>query len=320
MSYKKSEILSGRIDGLEADVQRLHQAIKYIDLDKEKIDSANKKSIALLSFANDEGVRRNQGRVGAASGNKAIRQALASLPVHFDEDVIVYDAGIIIQDDNDLERHQKELAFYVEKILSYNCLPVVLGGGHDITYGNYSGIRKFLLPKKKKVGIINFDAHFDLRPIDPVVGATSGTSVWQIAKETLENKEDFSCLALGIQKYGNTKKLFDLAEKYNIEYVFGDDFAPENKSAILSKINSFIKSVDHVYLTICMDVFSASYAPGVSATSLNGIIPDSLFRTCFDQIINSGKLISIDFAEVNPNFDIDNRTSKLAASLIFRLF
>lgn len=212
------------------------------------------------------------------------------------------------------------MADYVAKILEQNSLPVVLGGGHDITYGNYSGIKKFFGAEKKKIGIINFDAHFDLRPIDPAIGSSSGTSIYKIASEARANGDDFSCLALGIQKYGNTKKLFDLAREFRVDYVLGDDFCAENKSAIIAKIDAFINSVDHIHFTICMDTFSACHAPGVSATPLNGVIPDATFRAIFDSVINSKKLILIDFAEMNPNFDIDNRTARLAAGLVFRLF
>lgn len=103
MSYKKSEPTTGRIDGIEPDLARFHQVVKYVDLNCDKLENNGKKSLSLLSFANDEGVRRNQGRLGAALGNKAIRQALASLPIHSDK--IFFDAGIIEQDDNNLERH-----------------------------------------------------------------------------------------------------------------------------------------------------------------------------------------------------------------------
>ena len=48
-----------------------------------------------------------------------------------------------------------------------------------------------------------------------------------------------------------------------------------------------------------MDVFAAPYAPGVSAPSINGIEPNEIFKSCFDLIVNCGKLISLDFAETN---------------------
>jgi len=47
--------------------------------------------------------------------------------------------------------------------------PIVLGGSHELAYGHFNGIVNHLKKQTKnssKVGIINFDAHFDLRPYD----------------------------------------------------------------------------------------------------------------------------------------------------------
>jgi formiminoglutamase len=98
-----------------------------------------------------------------------------------------------------------------------------------------------------------------------------------------------------------------------------DSFNYEEKNILLSQIKKFISSVDHVYLTTCMDVFASAYAPGVSATAANGIAPDFVFLSCFDLIAKSKKLISFDVVETNPKFDVDGRTAKLAASLVFRV-
>ena len=73
--------------------------------------------------------------------------------------------------------------------------------------------------------------------------------------------------------------------------------------------------VDVVYTTIDLDGFSSAYAPGVSASSPMGFSPDIVTK-CIENIIDSGKLISLDVAEMNPKYDIDNQTAKLAASLI----
>lgn len=313
MTYKKSQPLSGRIDGTSSDAARFHQMIKHIDLEKE---SPAPKSFAFIGSKSDEGVRRNLGRIGAKEGPDSIRYALSNLPVHFDSTLSLLDCGDVSDENGDLEKMQHELGSYITKILQQGATPIILGGGHDISYSNYLGIKNFT---NKKIGIINFDAHFDLRPVDPAIGNSSGTSIYAIANQAQKNNEHFSCLALGIQKYANTKLLFDLAEKFQVDYVLGDDFTTKNQENILKKTADFIAKNDVIYLTICMDVFAACYAPGVSAPSLNGIIPNEVFRSVFDLIISSKKTISYDFAETNPKFDIDFRTAKLAAGLIFRI-
>lgn len=316
MSYKKTKPLSGRIDGTAPDMLRWHQVMNYVDLEKEKISLAqNEKGIVFLEFGVDEGVKRNRGREGAKDGGASISKALANFPVHF-ENTKIFHAGSILCENCDLEKTQKTLGIYIEKILAAKCLPIVLGGGHEVSYGHHLGIKNFV--KNKKVGIINFDAHFDLRPVEENIGATSGTGFWQIAQDCKKAGEPFNYLTLGVQKFSNTKLLFRIADELDVQYAFGDEFNFENKNALLGKIENFISENDYVYLTICMDVFSTADSPGVSAPSPNGISPDHVFKSCFDLIANSTKLIAMDFAETNPIFDVDNRTAKLAASLIFR--
>jgi len=316
MSYKKATPLSGRIDGTAPDLLRWHQVINYIDLEKEKIAlQKNETGVVFLGFGVDEGVKRNKGREGAKDGPVSIAKAMANFPAHF-ENTKIFHGGIISCDNCDLEKAQEELGFYVEKILSCGALPIVLGGGHEMAFGTYLGVRKFC--KTKKIGVINFDAHFDLRPLEKEVGATSGTPFWQIEKHASDFYQPFNYMVLGIQKFSNTKKLFNIAKELGVEYALADEFNYENKAALHQKISNFIDQNDCIYLTTCMDVFDSAYSPGVSAPSSGGLAPDYIFKSCFDLIINSKKLITLDFAEVNPFFDIDNRSAKLAASFIFR--
>lgn len=65
-----------------------------------------------------------------------------------------------------------------------------------------------------------------------------------------------------------------------------------------------------------MDVFDAPYAPGVSAPTIMGLDPKKGKRILRD-LMATGKVICVDFAEVNPLYDIDSRTAKLAGCLAY---
>ena len=93
-----------------------------------------------------------------------------------------------------------------------------MGGGHDIAYAQYLGIREVY--PDASLGIINIDAHFDTRAESQ---STSGTSFRQILDQ--DNQADY--LVLGIQQGGNTQGLFDYAE--------------EKKSALFMLRNYYIK-------------------------------------------------------------------------------
>ena len=116
--------------------------------------------VALLGFACDEGVRRNKGRVGAAGAPLAIRKLLANSAWHLTRPV--YDSGDLTCDDGDLDAAHARLAERVASLLDEGHFPLVMGGGHEVAFGSWSGLNRHLVGQGR-VGIINFDAHFDLR-------------------------------------------------------------------------------------------------------------------------------------------------------------
>ncbi|MGB6130062.1 MAG: arginase family protein [Psychrilyobacter sp.] len=80
----------------------------------------------------------------------------------------------------------------------------------------------------------------------------------------------------------------------------------------------FIAENDDIYVSVCTDVFSSAYAPGVSAPQPFGIHPNS-GRVLIRHIASTGKTVTFDIAEVSPRYDSGNITSKLAAILIFEI-
>ena len=143
----------------------------------------------------------------------------------------------------------------------------------------------------------------------------SGTPFYQIAKDCENENIDFNYLCLGIRKDANDRILFQTAKDLEVNYVLSDTFQMLYWNEISTWIDAFIKNVDHVYVTIDLDGFSSAFAPGVSAASPMGFTPRIVLE-CLKTIIGSGKLISLDIAEMNPLYDVDGQTAKLAASLV----
>lgn len=314
INYRPADnsIWTGRTDGTEPAHLRWHQIISFVDL-REAVSLEGKH--VFLGFPVDEGVKRNKGRIGAAEGSLSLRKTLVNLPVQREFEVNLADAGDIICIDGDLESAQAALAEAVAIIIQKGGFPIVLGGGHEVTYGHYNGVKA---GKQGKVGIINFDAHFDLRAPEGGV-PTSGTGFHQIATDEKAAGSHMDYLAIGIQRISNTEALFDTAYNFGVDYIEAKDFHHMNNSFIEYKLQSFLDRIDHLYITVDLDVFAAAYAPGVSATAFNGIIPDVYFKLALNQLMASPKFASIDFAELNPTYDIDSRTAKLAADLVYSL-
>ncbi len=309
---------TGRVDDLDDwDAFRWHQVIECLDLSAPagQIAKQTDRGFCLLGYCCDHGVALNLGRTGAEKGPEAIRTQLANLPVNFPETVGLYDGGDIHCRDGDLQSSQQTLSEAVERVLSAGLFPVVLGGGHDVAFGHYLGISQYL-SRSKQLGILNFDAHLDLRPLRPA--ATSGTMFTQIAAECRERGTDFSYFCIGIQKSANTVSLFRMAEELGVETVLAKDINDGDLGPVKQKIDSFLAGNDAIYVTICADVFSSAFAPGVSAPQPFGLQPETVLRL-LKHVTNSGKVVTFDFAEVSPRFDSDDNTAKLAAVFVYAL-
>ncbi len=300
------DLWQGRIDP-EPDSSRWHQCIQTLSMDSQP-------GVVLLGFASDEGVRRNQGRVGAVNGPLAIRKALANLPWHRSDPA--YDGGDVLCADGDLEGAQARLGRNVCALLDARHLPVVLGGGHEVAFGSWQGIAEHLAGDIPRIGIINFDAHFDMR--DPAHARSSGTPFAQIAEQCAARGWPFAYACLGISRASNTRALFQRAAELNVLVREDREIREGSLAAISAELQAFIASCDAIYLTIDIDVLPACEAPGVSAPAARGV-PLALLEPLLETVRDSGKLRLVDLAEFNPEYDIDARTAKVVARLIHLL-
>jgi formiminoglutamase len=266
------------------------------------------RTFGLIGFKCDEGVKRNKGRVGAAEGPDHIRQSLAKLPCHLPSQTELVDAGDVICESTDMEAAQSQLGSAVARILESKAIPIILGGGHETLYGHYLGIRKSIGPKAR-LGIINIDAHFDMRPYE------NETSSGTMFKQILDEDQSCGYLCVGIQKQGNTKALFETAERSKVDYILEEDLSLYEMDETKRRINEFAKENDYIMLTLCTDVIDSAYAPGVSAPSPFGLDP-KLVRAIIRHIVSNEKILSFDISEVNPSLDENNKTVTLAGHLI----
>ncbi len=315
-SMSVKQFWKGRKSTHHSKPQYWHQAINCISINEWKRTS--RKSIGILGYACDEGVKRNQGRVGAIDGPNAIRSKMGSLAFHL-ENKELFDFGNVYCNDDDLENCQTEFASKVEKLLSNNIFPIGIGGGHDIAFAHFSGIwNSVKSTTNRKIGIINFDAHLDLRPL--LGRANSGTPFNQVFSKMKTENETVKYFAIGIQKLSNPPELFEIANENNVDIAFLDEchFNENNLNSLKDRIVRFSEQVDYIYVTIDLDGFSSAYVQGVSAPSPFGFTPEFVIEV-LRNIFETQKVISCDLAEMNPVYDQDQLTAKLASNLIGRM-
>lgn len=279
-----------------------HQIVNSADL-----NVAIPKGVCFLGFCSDVGVKRNQGRIGAVEGPDAIRKAMVNLAIHFDEAVTLTDTGDVVVSGDQLENAQKELARYVEAILKAGSFPVLLGGGHEISYAHGRGVLEAF--PNQKIGIVNFDPHFDLRQYPQ--GAHSGS--W--ARQLFEEFDRFHYLPIGINEAVNITSMFELMREKNQSFISMEELLTETKEDLFARINHFIAQMDSIAITLDLDVFSSGIAPGVSAVNPYGALAHHI-KPLINEIFKSNKVVSFDVAEMSPKHD-DGRTAKLAASFVY---
>jgi len=289
------------------------QTIQMLNLLEESSIKQQSASFAFIGFRCEEGVKRNQGRIGTTEGPSAIRQALAKFPIQR-QAMVCYDAGNIMCPDGDLEASQAALGEVIALLLREGITPIALGGGHEMAWGHYQGIAPVFT--KENLGIANFDAHFDMHPLLLDGKGSSGSPFLQIALDQKASHRRFDYNCIGIQHAGNTRQLFDIAKLYNTHVIFADDLHMRLVEKCTDFIDRIIDANDIIYISLCLDVFASPYAPGVSTIQPIGLTPWDVIPL-LRQLAASGKVISLDIAELAPRYDIDQRTAKLAASLIY---
>jgi formiminoglutamase len=303
------EVWQGRDDTHEAsNALRLFQTVARCAVFSPETENGE---IALLGFECDEGVKRNRGRPGAAQAPDTLRRALANMasqPAH----TRLMDCGTIFVVEEDLEEAQRALHDAVVVCQRGGKRTLVLGGGHETAYGHGLGLLSAF--PDEKVGIINLDAHLDLRHAER---PTSGTPFRQLALHCEKQQRDFRYACFGLSMAANTQALLDEATRRNVTLI--EDLRCLNApDEAIARLKHFMTDLDRLYLTIDLDVLPAWEMPAVSAPAALGV-PCATVMRLIEPICRSGKLQAVDLVEFNPAHDRDGQGAALAARIVWQL-
>jgi len=309
---KKQFEWTGRVDPEDGeDAKRWHQVVQH--------DNADNALVGLVGFACDLGVKRNKGRAGASAGPNAIRAALANMAWHGgDGSILDLQDVSAVEDDKSgdaLLTAQARLGDQVCEALGKCDKTLVLGGGHETAAGSFNGLMKHLEKQpKKQIGIINLDAHFDLRKPGEA-GPSSGTPFYQIHDMLATSGRAMKYLCLGVAEISNTRALFERSREWQVDYMLDRDVRPHLMDQVCAKIDTFLQTCDVLYLTIDLDVLPHWQMPAVSAPAPYGVALDVV-----EDIVDHLEKADVDWplsdvVEFNPDYDVDGRAAKVAARL-----
>lgn len=261
--------------------------------------------VVMLGCPQDEGVARNKGRVGARLGPQEIRRALYRLPRAAALGPIrVFDLGDL-QLPGTLEKIHELHFEVVRRLLKEGKIVLSLGGGNDIAYPDVKAAAK----QFGRVGAFNIDAHLDLRADrEP----NSGTPYRQLLDEKLLAPELFH--EVGIQPLANSPAYLDYAKERRIPVHPLSEIQERGVDEVLRGPLSAAQ-VKAVFWGFDLDSVRAADAPGVSAPSPIGLSAEEICRIA-TLAGRDARTRLIEVSEVNPTYDLDGRTSRLAALIL----
>jgi len=270
----------------------------------------------LIGVPFDEGVVLGGGRPGADKGPTAFRQALIRFGTTYDSEqgtdfnhLRLADAGDLEVVPGNVDATHERFAAAVTAILDKGTIPITIGGGHDNTFGSV----KALVEKYPSVAGINVDAHLDLREV--VDGRiSSGTPFRRILEELHLPGENL--VEFGLQSAVNSQAHMQYAEKHGVKCWTRGQLREQISATIFFKeLQQLSTRANTLFISVDLDTFAAAYAPGVSAPGTEGLTPEEGRQLAFAAGRHPGVRL-FELMELNPNFDIDERTSRLAVMLL----
>ena len=199
----------------------------------------------------------------------------------------------------------------IADLVRRGALPVVVGGGHDCSYGNYLGLAALQdVSPLRPPAVVGVDAHLDLRPEH---GPNSGNPFYRMLEHGLAG-EDLSLVGLipwvnaeAHHAYGRDKG----ADLHWLE--------PGGEALMLAAAQGALTRYQgrgrRVLATMDLDAFSAAAIPGVSAPNPWGLSAD-LGLQLAQAFGRSPAVAMLDLMELAPPQDPSGRSNRMAAFLV----
>jgi formiminoglutamase len=270
----------------------------------------------IIGFPQDEGVRRNFGRPGAAEAPGEIRRWLYRLSPW---DVLrgadltrlhLLDLGDLRCDAN-LELSQQALGDIIPQVLAARAIPIVLGGGHETAFGHFLGYAASRLP----VGIINLDAHLDVRPLLNGLGH-SGSPFRQALEHRQSPLHGDHYVCLGVQPHSSSRDHLVYALQQGATIRWSAQVRDTLCQHFAQERERLTRAGCPVYVTLDADVVDSAEVPGVSAPNALGLSGAEVIA-CARLAGESPNVTSFDLVEINPAFDRDGQSTRWAALAVW---
>ncbi|WP_146204125.1 agmatinase family protein [Prosthecochloris marina] len=260
-------------------------------------------------------------RPGTRFGPDSIRQALklgTTYSVALDQDfsgLHLVDCGDVIASNVIKDMHDR-----VESVMSIlfenRIFPLTIGGDHSISYPCIRALSR--KNRGTRVGVIDFDAHFDSRKALP---GREHSGMWV---EQIQSMDGLPVAAANIVQIGIGDFAYSREYRNSILNHGGSFYTPQDirnkglETVVDKAVEQATRGVEALYVTVDIDCIQQAYAPGTSVPNPVGLSPWDLLAA-LDRISVHPLFSGFDLVEVAPPLDIDGMTSRLGAEIIRRV-
>ncbi|WP_312470862.1 agmatinase family protein [Neobacillus sp.] len=190
-----------------------------------------------------------------------------------------------------------------------------IGGDHSITAMMVKGIHQ--ARPDEKIGILQFDTHFDLRDMTDN-GPSNGTPMRNLIESGVV--EGSNMYNIGLHGFFNTKDLKQYADEKGVNYItLGQARKKGIEETVRQSLAELAAKVDTIYLTVDMDVLDIAYAPGVPASTPGGMTTAELL----EGVLVAGrhpKVNNLDIVCLDPQKDTPVQPTVKLGTHIFLTF
>ncbi len=221
---------------------------------------------------------------------------------------VLLDAGDIHMHATDIKESYRRIEETVTTILGENkeCIPLFIGGDHSISYSTLKAMNEV---KTGKIGVIQFDAHHDLRNTEDG-GPTNGTPFRRLLEAGVLKAEHL--VQVGIRNYSNSAYYHQYAMENGIKVYTMADVKKNGIGEVIRETVEYLKDkVEHIYLSIDIDVLDQAYAPGCPAIGPGGMTSEQLLEAIY-MLGKEESVCGLDIVEIDPTIDFRDMTSRVA--------
>lgn len=209
--------------------------------------------------------------------------------------------------------------------LEADALPIVLGGDHSLGAGSVAASAAWALRTKQlPIGLIWVDAHGDMNtPSSSPSGNVHGMPLAALLgtePEELASIGAFSptvspehTVLVGIRNLDDREK--QIVRASGVHVFTMKDIDRQGIAAVAEQAVALASAgTAGIHVSFDMDVCDPSIAPGVG-TAVKGGLDYREAHMTMEILADSGRLVALDFVEVNPTLDMRNATAELCVEL-----